>query len=415
VRSNVYFIGPIAALLSQVIPLVPGVPMSWGAFPSVIGISLLPSALYLAVSTVREFHAWSIFFALLSIFTLMVVHPPEAFSVLIVVPLVLLVLLLKVATQKVLIILSGVLLVIAIPMALQWDLISRKFSGLAETRGAVAPFGDLLSAFFQMNMNTGFLQVSFAVLLVSGMLFHHREKEWNWLGITFVAFLAVYLLSGASDKPWTNFRFLATPWYTSYERTLWVCVPIAVIYVANCFEGLLSPLRDSNWKNSLFSIPIAILIAANLVSTLVPATISVLRKGPFENEIVAKADFNVFKKAASIQGKTGIIYSEVNQGSVYAYMYEGVRVTNGNYGHNGLPSNDLAAINSGIRSICNYPGAQKAFNNEKVKAALLSTRNAAWEGAVWTREEILTLPGFWVAAEGKYSYLLVPDFKRCRS
>ena len=414
-RVDAYFVGPIAALLSQVIPLVPGIPMSWGAFPSVIGIALLPSALYLVVSVARECSVWSTMFAILAILVLMVVHPPEGFSALLIAPMVLMAVLYKAKSRKPVFVLSGIILIVALAMVNQWDIISRKFSELSVLRGAAAPFGDLLSAFFQMNMNTGFPQFLFALLFIGGMIFSNTSNGWNWLGASFMLYLGMYLLSGASDKPWSDFRFLATPWYTSYERTLWVCVPVAVIFVANSFEGLLSSIRTSNWKLSIFLVPATMFIAVNLVSTLIPATISVIRKGPFENEVVAKEDFAVFQKAAILQGKTGIIYSEVQQGSIYAYMYEGVRVTNGNYGRNGLPSDYVVLVNSELRTICGDLVAQDAFVREEIRGLLLSTRNVAWEGAVWTPEEIRSLPGFQVVAEGKYSYLLIPDFQSCRT
>ena len=412
-RPDAYFLGSIAALLSQVIPLVPGIPMSWGAFPSVIGIALLPGALYLIVLAGQEVSTWSAFLAIAIIIVLMLVHPPEAFSVLLLTPLVLIVVLLKHPSRRTFTFLGIGAVFITLAMALQWDLISRKFSGLQQNVGAVATFDHLISSFFQMNMNTGFEQVAFAVLLIGGLIIGGHSAKWNWLGLVFFIFLIVYLASGASGNPWGSFRFLATPWYTSYERTLWVCVPIAVIYVANCFEGLLSSVRISNWKLSTIFVPITIIIATSLVSTLTPATISMLRKGPFENEIVAQADFEVFKQAVALQGQTGIIYSEVNQGSIYAYIYKGVRVTNGNFGRKGLSSDYVVKINSGLRAICDDLVAQEAFRKEDIKGLLLSTRNANWETSVWTREEIRILPGFQVIAEGKYSYLLAPNFRSC--
>jgi hypothetical protein len=412
-RHNALFLGPIAALLSQIVPLVPGVPMSWGAFPSVIGIALLPGALYLAVTVARQTTAWSAVIAMSTILVLFLVHPPEAFSVLLLVPLIVLVVLQEHASQRTLIYLGGGLALLASGIVSQWDIITRKFSDLEQNVGAVDTFDHLLSSFFQMNMNTGSQQITFAVLLIGGFIIGTQGKKLNWIGSTLFLFLIIYLLSGAADSPWKSFRFLALPWYTSYERTLWVCVPIVVIYVANCFEGLLSSVRASNWKFSIFLIPITLVIATNLFSTLIPATISMLRKGPFYNEIVAKEDFSVFKQAALLQGETGIIYSEVNQGSIYAYVYDGVRVTNGNLGSKGLPSDDVANINSGIRSICDDPVAQESFVKEEVKGLLLSTRNASWEVSVWTREEIRTLPGFQLVAEGKYSYLLTPNFVSC--
>jgi hypothetical protein len=412
-RHEAYFLGPIAALLSQVIPLVPGIPMSWGAFPSVIGIALLPGALYLVVLAGREVTTWSALLALVVIIVLMLVHPPEAFSVLLLTPLVVIAVLLRHPSRRIFSFLGGGAALICLMMAFQWDLISRKFAGLEENVGAVATFDHLISSFLQMNMNTGFEQVTFAVLMIGGLIIGRQSTKWNWLGLTFFLFLVVYLASGAAGAPLGSFRFLALPWYTSYERTLWVCVPIAVIYVANCFEGLLNSVRTSNWKLSVLAIPLTLVIATNLLSSLTPAAISILRKGPFDNEIVAKEDFGVFERAALVQGETGIIYSEVNQGSIYAYVYDGVRVTNGNFGRNGLYSDYVTRINTGLRSICGDLVAQESFGKEEVKAVLLSTRNAGWEGSVWTREEIRTLPGFQVASEGKYSYLLVPNFGSC--
>lgn len=414
-RENAQFLGPIAALLSQIMPIVPGVPMTWGAFPSVVGIALLPGALYLVIAVARETSVWSVSLALTVFCTLLLVHSPEAFSVLLIGPMVIVAVMYQNSSRKAFAYFGGIIVLVGLAMLSQWDLISRKFSGLSETTGAVAPFSDLVSAFFQMNMNTGYQQISFAFLFIGGLVFGERGKQWQWLGVIFISFFAIYLLSGAVDKPWNNFRFLSTPWYSSYERTLWVCVPIAVIFVANSFEVLLSSLRNANWKVSIFMVPLAIFIAANLVSTLTPATISVIRKGPFENEIVAQEDFKVFKQALSLQGDNGIIYSEVSQGSLYAYMYEGVRATNGNFGRGGLPSKAMVRINSNIRSICADDKAQKAFVEENIKGLLLSTRNGGWEGAVWTREEIRKLPGFRVVAEGKYSYLLTQNFERCIS
>lgn len=413
-RPNAHYLGPIAALLSQVIPLVPGIPMTWGAFPSIIGIALLPGALYLVIKVSYETSNSSAILALLAVFVLLLVHPPEAFSVLLLAPFVLAAVFQKHASRRTFVFLSVVVLLLAVVITVQWDLISRKFEGLSENKGAIAPFDDLISSFFQMNVNTGFEQIAFAVLLIGGLILGGQNMKRNWLGLVLFLFLIIYLASGAAGEPWGSFRFLATPWYTSYERTLWVIVPIAVIFVANCFEAMLSKVRTSNWKFSILLIPVTAIIATSLVSSLTPASIAILRKGPFENEIVAKADFDVFKQATLLQGDSGIIYSEVNQGSIYAFIYESARVTNGNYGRNGLISENIEIINMGIRSICENSAAQAAFTKEGVSGLLLSTRNAAWEVPLWAREEIRDLPGFQVLAEGKYSYLLAPNFENCQ-
>lgn len=412
-RERAQFLGPIAALLSQVIPLVPGVPMTWGAFPSIVGIALLPGALYLVILVSREISSRTALLALFVIFVLILVHPPEAFSVLLLVPAVLIVVLYQRPARRTFFFLGAVVALLTLIMVIQWDLISRKFSGLTENAGAVSTFDRLLSSFFQMNINTGFEQVAFAVFLIGGLMLGGQSLKWNWVGLVLFLFLVVYLISGTAGQPWESLRFIATPWYTSYERTLWVTVPIAVIFVANCFEAVLSKIQTSNWKFSILLVPITIFLTASVVSSLVPATISILRKGPFENEIVAKEDFGVFKRASLLQGETGIIYSEVNQGSIYAFIYEDVRVTNGNYGRSGLVSENVMKINTGIRSICDDVEAQDAFVREDIRGAVLSTRNAAWEVPVWTREEIRKLQGFDLLAEGKYSYLLVPNFKNC--
>jgi hypothetical protein len=138
-----------------------------------------------------------------------------------------------------------------------------------------------------------------------------------------------------------------------------------------------------------------------------------LRKGPFENELVGRNDFRVFEAARSLQGAEGIIYSEPNQGAVYAYMYEGVRVTNGRYGLDGFISEDVAYLTEAIRSPCDYQEIYSIFKRQRIAGVLLSVRNAAWEGAAWSKDEIENLRGMTIKSRGTYSYLLVPNQKNC--
>lgn len=408
------YTAPFAAMLVQVAPLFPGIPISWGAMPSVIGISLLPGATYLLLRddemmSLKNLSLIGVVFAALTL-----IHPPEAFSFIFIFGLLVVSRELK-NLKTVLVLLTPVAIVVGIIFILGLNqIITRKFTELLNLQGAVASLDFLISGLFQMNINTGHEQQLFALLFIAGLLLGTTQSLSRNLFLVVAPLVLVFFASGADSQPLSRLRWLTTPWYASYERTLWILVPFVAIIVATSVFLWVGTEDGRLSYNLIVRSMVGLVVMCLLFGNLTSSTVQVLRKGQWENSALAKSDLNVFKISAQLQGDEGVIYTERNQGTKYAFMYEGVRVSNGIYGFTGFQREGLQIFADLLRNICDSPEqAAELIKTEKISGVLLSTRNLSWEAPTWSGYEITNLTGFEIVARGQNTYLLKPALEKC--
>jgi hypothetical protein len=411
--NDTKLVAPLAAIISQVVPLFPGVAMSWGAMPSVIGICLLPGAVYLVFQRTENTKLEDLICIAVALAALFLVHPPEAFSLLLVLGISFC--LREIRSLKFLTFLNlaglsavGIVFVFGID-----EIIRRKFNELSNLRGATASFDFLISGLFQMNINAGGEQQIFALLFIFAILSQTSHFVGNKFLLLLVPLVLIFFISGSAEEPLLKLRWLATPWYTSYERTLWILSPFVSILVA-----LPVVLFVAVNSQKIFSVVVrttsGLVVYSLLFLSLTTSSVDVLRKAQWENSPVTGSDLEVLVKASEIQGEDGVIHTERNQGTMYAFMYEGVRVTNGIYGFTGFQREGLITFAKSIRNICENPTEMSTLlKSEKIKGVLLSTRNLSWEAPTWSNYEILNLSGFRIVARGTYFFLLEPSIESC--
>jgi len=233
-----------------------------------------------------------------------------------------------------------------------------------------------------------------------------------WLPAAVLSIFAVYLVSGANGAPFVHLRRLTSPWYGSYERTAWVAVPFLVLLAALPISGLLLRGRQRDLAGS------ASLVGASVLMIVLAwqggnATLTQLRKGVAENQVAGPGSERVFQRAEALASGDGLILSQQGDGSLYAFMYDGVHVTNGGYDRDGHPSPSLSAVLSGVRDLCGVSSVASTLEQEHVRGFLFGTRQIAWGPPQWSEDELRHLPGTAVVAQSRDLFLLRPDLDRC--
>jgi hypothetical protein len=411
---KVQYLGLIAAVLSQVYPLVPGVPMTWGSMTSVVGIAFLPASLAAGVCMLRENRKMMLCILLLVPATLFFIHTPEAMSLLVLLTALAITELRNFSRQVLRAVLLGLTSFVVPLLYVFRETIFYNSSSLKTLWGAAHPSWEIaLGAFFMMNVNAQIGFTILTILFVVGLLTasSFENEKWLILGVFFL--FLVYLTSGANSGILSHFRILTSPWYASYERTLWVVVPFAALVSAYPLARMLPSNLRFGLVAKTSSVIILCLIGNLIIQETVGSTISKIRSGPEVSAFIGQGDLDVIEDLDDVLGREKIAISFEADGSTYAYMYKGLRVTSGSpRDSRGVPSEELSAIYENIGDLCSNELAMTAFSSEKVGAVVFGKRGV-WGQTLWTDSEIRKLKGLQTISTGEFLVLTIPDFAKC--
>jgi hypothetical protein len=415
IAPRMKYLGLVAGVLVQLFPLVPGGPMSWGSMTSTIGISFLPIGFLLVIIAFERRNISTSLLAMFAFVSLIFIHTPAAatFGVL------------TVSSfpaywrkfnARLLIKFAMAALISMIPILIVFR--SYIFTDREATKmlwGAVFPFWDsAIGAFVTSSVNVPNASVILTLLFISGVGFiaYARVSPALLLG-TFGIFV-IYLISGAPSGFLNDLRIITTPWYASYERTAWVAVPFIALVAAFPICALFESSTKSGRIQRTLGLSLALVLLIAVFRQQVDATTTQLSKGPLLSEVVGKRDRLLLQRLKTTLTDDEIVYTFANDGSTYAFMYEGILVTAGKtYNRTGQNSVLLEALNSNIRSICASPQAQEAIKSEKIAAFIFGGRLLGWGPPGWQRKEIEALEGLRLVDSAQYLYVAVPDLSNC--
>lgn len=353
ISSSGVLLGVSAAVLAQTLPLLPGVPMTWGAMTTVIGVALLPAALFSVIIFFEE-PGWRTAVLLgASGLTLFVAHSPEAATLAVIAAVAAAVqaargrlartttMLLSSLTAAVLL---GALLLRG-AVADLWVVLSAQLGGNERS------INESLGSFLTLSINVPTVQLCFGFLALAGLCLVSMMTRGGWLLIALGSCLGVYLVAGANAEPLVSLRPLTAPWYGSYERTAWVAVPFLALIAALPVVALLERSRGHGWRSTG---PAALAALLTVVQCLLggQASVSQLREGLAENQVAGPGSRELFEQARALADEGEVILTQAGDGSIYASMYEDVPVTNGAYTRSGEMSPQLAELLVSLPQLC---------------------------------------------------------------
>ena len=411
---KVRHLGSIAAVLSQVYPLVPGVPMTWGSMTSVVGVALLPASLAAGIYMLRGTQRIMLCILLIVPATLFFIHTPEAISLLVLLTAVAVTELRNFSRPVVRAMLLGLASFLVPLLFIFRETIFSNSSSLRSLWGAAHPSWEIaLGSFFMMNINAQIGFTILSILFVVGLLASASMENEKWLVIGVFFLFLVYLTSGADNGILSYFRFLTTPWYASYERTLWVVVPFAALVSAYPLAKMLPSNLMSGRAIKTISLIGFCALAILIMQETVGPTISKIRSGPAVSAFIGHGDLDVIEDLDGVLGREKIAISFNADGSTYGYMYQGLKVTSGfPLNSDGAPSDSLSTIYQNLGDLCSSEISKDAFSIEKVGAVVFAKRGV-WGQTIWTDSEIRRLPGLKTISTGEFLVLTVPDFAKC--
>ncbi len=409
-------VGPASAFLSQTIPLVPGVPMTWGAMPSVVGVALMPSILVLSSHFWRESTASMTGLNLAAITTLFFVHPPEAatngifFAFLFTYKIIY-----KKRRQ-----LTRFAWLCLLPLAVvfwNWEKISIQVSVMKSLMGGNdRTTNETLGTFLNLSINTTKNQFVFGILVAIGFYFLKTYKKNN-LPILFLLLTStIYFISGSNSWPLEGLRIFTIPWYASYERAAWQLVPILSLIgslpIVASITGLGKRSFDAVFAIGAFMISLVVLAQT---SSGAKANLEIIRKGIQENQIAGPGSRSLFTVAKRLTDneKGSLLIGNRGDGSAYAYMFENVPISNGAFGANGLPSSQIGVVLENIDNVCSINNLSQILSEEKVAGVILGVRRYAWETAYFSKPIIKSFEGTTVIAESEDLILLLIEEEKC--
>jgi hypothetical protein len=244
------------------------------------------------------------------------------------------------------------------------------------------------------------------------MAAYRKYSLWLFAGLFGVFF--VYLTSGAPSGILTSLRIYTAPWYASYERTAWVAVPFFALISAVPIAALADTFSSKKLGLKAMGAMLAVVLLFTVVRQQYQPTITQLKKGPTLSEVVGKNDGPVLQRLKKRLKKDEIVFTFANDGSSYAFMYEGIPTTKGtSYNRFGQSSDLIAALNRDIRSICSSPEARKAITEEKIGAFVFGDRLLGWGPPGWQPADIRALPGLQVVDSGEHLTVAVPLLGSC--
>lgn len=409
------YLGLIAGILVQIYPLVPGVPMSWGSMSSCAGIALLPVSFLIVIVAMKERCVTSTIAAMGVFLALIFVHTPEAATLGVLTLCVIPIFMTNVRIGT-LFKLGFIGLVCIAPMLIIFR--SYIFIDTYPLRllfGAVNPsWENAIGNFITMGVNVPIGPSILSLLFVVGLVMASYKKYSLWLFAGLFGVFFVYLTSGAPSGILTSIRIFTAPWYASYERTAWVAVPfmalvsaVPIAYIANNFSV---KKAGPQVVGGVF----ALILLFMVVNQQMRPTINQLKKGPELSEVVGKSDRPMLSRLKTLLKEDEIVFTFANDGSTYAFMYEGILTTAGlSYNRFGQPSDLIAALNRDIRSICSSPAAKQAITQEKIGAFVFGDRLLGWGPPGWQPADIRALPGLRVVDSGEHLTVAVPNLGSC--
>ena len=409
------YVGLIAGILVQVYPLVPGVPMSWGSMSSCAGIALLPASYLIVLVALKDRAVISAMAAIAAFLTLFFVHTPEA-ATLGVLTLCAIPLFLANIRIRTFLKLAGIGLVCFAPVLIIFR--SYIFVDTYPLRllfGAVNPsWENAIGNFVTMGVNVPMGPSILSLLFVIGLVIAAYKKYSLWLFAGLFGIFFVYLTSGAPSGILTSIRIFTAPWYASYERTAWVAVPFFALISAVPIAAIADKFSSHKFNLRAFGAALALVLLLVVVNQQLQPTINQLKKGPELSEVVGKSDRPMLQRLKARLKKDQIVFTFANDGSTYAFMYEGIPVTAGtSYNRFGKSSDLITALNRDIRSICSSPEARRAIQQENIGAFVFGDRLLGWGPPGWQPGEIRSLPGIRVIDSGEHLTVAIPDLGSC--
>lgn len=404
-------LGALAALLSQLYPLVPALPLASGSMTSCVGIALLPAGVIATSYMLTESNRIWVFAAAAVAVTIFFVHTPEA-ATLAVLALVYFLTIGRARLRHNLARVAVGIVVLAVPTF--WIFRDSIFGDTSLVYGATEPdWARAIGVFFAVNVNAHGYSIVLALIFIAGIITAFSDSRERWLLYCTFALGAVYLVAGSATGFPSKIRVLTTPWYASYERTLWVVVPFAAMISAYAIARLLPANLTGNRLRKAIGGSVAASLLCVVAFQQVEATINQMSYGPAISAMVGADDLTLMREARDLihDGEIAIGFSR--DGTIYPYVYEGIRVTGGaSLGADGRPSVGIATIMAEFRDLCSSPPAMAAFEQEKVAAVFLAKRGV-WGEKLWTDSAAAALEGLDIVRSGDLLILLIPDIEEC--
>jgi hypothetical protein len=407
-------LGAAAALLAQVIPMVPGVPLSWGSMTSVIGISLLPGVVAIMVLASRSTNWPAWLSAVGGVLGLMLVHTPEGMTALLAG---------GIAVGSDLVarrrVLAGVG-VAAVSVVAYLGLMIAVRARQPGTFQALASLKDRLSfdfavdRFLSMSLNTRTYDalphspwIMWAVIagIVLAVVLRRRPFLVVLVGLTF----GIFLISASAVPRADSLVPFTYAWYASYERTAWVAMPFLAVLGAYTFVALGDFVRKRTRAGSSAVIAVVSLaFIALLISSAVPATAQ-LRRGVVDNPIPAASAAALASSARA--GLHTVILTPAWSPSLLLYADHGLPVTNGAWLPSGIESDSFKAVLENPSVVCTDAKLARDLVSEGATEMVLSDRGVAWQGTIYSEESLMNVPGWKLTASygGLYLYRLAQE------
>lgn len=407
-------LGLVAGVIAQLIPLVPGEPISWGAMTTPVGISLLPISASLVAFGVSERQLRHKLVAVGIIVGLVAIHTPEAATALVVMVAAGMVVFAQRGIRPILLGVAAFVVAGGMGIFVYRQTLSGGIDGLKVLWGATSPgIGWSIGSLATMTVNSVGTGLPLAILLVSGLVLAARGRVLAEALAVFAGLALVFYVSGAPDSVFGRFRVLTSPWYASYERTLWVMVPFAAIFAAVPIVLL------ANRKSALLHVRVTSLACALIVSLWfayyqIQDTVKQVREAPREWSVVGESDRELFSRLSSRISKDSLIVTFGRDGGTYAYMFEGLPVTAGQSEDiTGKPSSYLSLVYSNIDSLCDVASELMRPEAPNIAYFLFGTRVNPWGTVGRSLGEVESLPGLRVVDKGDFVIAAEPDFSSC--
>ena len=406
-------LGFIAACTAQAMPLVPGLPVSWGAMPSIVGIALLPGAFACALLAVRG-GDWRLrVAAVAAALGIALVHTPEAATLLVVGGACLVVDGLQ--RRAWVFAVAAAVVVSALYGAWFYGLQVAKpdlYRLLAEQKGRYE-LREGIDLFVSMSVHTPHVDRLLPAFLIGGVALAILMRERLFLPVGVLVAGLIFLASAAPTPFFAQFRELTFPWYASYERTAWVAVPFVALLAAYPAALVLSERKRVRASYRPLIMAIGLVLAVAVVVRGVPYTIDNLRVGPEANQTPGPGAQAVFDAARKLRAGDGMFLSYPGEGGIYAYAFAGVPVSNGALGRDGTGEEPLARLLADPALVCSDPAVQEALERNRIRGIIIGDEATAWGGAIRTPQSVAAIRGWRILQSGGGLFLIVPDPKRC--
>ena len=418
--SRVPYLGGAAALVAQTMPIVPGIPISWGSLTSVIGISLVPGSVAYVVLASRSGRFLPWVGVMVVIIGLMLIHTPEGVTALLV----------GGCT-------AGVDLIIRrrwIWGAAVFVITLGTFKGLYEgirsfspgTFAALVAYKDRLSPevafdrFFTMSLNTAtydplphnswFMWVVF-IGLICAVIF--REKPLMLVSLAIVGL--VFVISASCFPALEYLRPYTFAWYASYERTAWVAAPFLAVLVAYPFAVLLRAFMkfQGSWVR-IIRVLIIVLFASFLLNGVDP-TVTQLRRGVTDNPSVATAAARAAVEVRSQLHGNDVILTSAQDRTLALYIDEGLPVTNGPWTREGVASAEYATVLSNPRVVCDDPAIARQLLSTGATRIAFSSRTIPSVGITRSPTGSVMIHGWKLVDDFGGLFLFQLDLSNCGS